>query len=290
MKKTLLLVFSFLFILSSCSTGEYYTRDEVEEIIDEYEQKLSRFEGVSVPDADSIADAAYQSGYEEGRSGAYEEGYDDGYSAGYNDGSEYAREDSVWNTIHDYPEWLLDGDVTEFWGELYNALAAFWSGDTSDLTDFESGLYDVIRDIYGEYKADQAPDQTYTPDPDPPADQSTDVVFSQDTIDRLSGLKESLEEKKNELEENRKKLEEILNGGSTTADNSDNSTATPPPTQPTEPTPADPAPPTSYTVYITDTGTKYHGYGCRHLKNSCHPIDRNAAIAQNYTPCSVCNP
>ena len=51
-----------------------------------------------------------------------------------------------------------------------------------------------------------------------------------------------------------------------------------------------PQPNTSGTVYITRTGTKYHRLGCRYLSKSCIPISRSAAIAEGYTPCSVCNP
>lgn len=47
---------------------------------------------------------------------------------------------------------------------------------------------------------------------------------------------------------------------------------------------------TSYTVYITKTGEKYHRDGCRYLKKNQIAIDKNAAVAQGYTPCSVCNP
>ncbi len=45
----------------------------------------------------------------------------------------------------------------------------------------------------------------------------------------------------------------------------------------------------SYTVYITDTGAKYHVDGCRHLKSK-HAIDRDDAVAQGYEPCGTCNP
>ena len=43
-------------------------------------------------------------------------------------------------------------------------------------------------------------------------------------------------------------------------------------------------------VYITKTGSKYHRAGCRYLSQSCIPIKLSDAIAQGYTPCSVCNP
>lgn len=46
----------------------------------------------------------------------------------------------------------------------------------------------------------------------------------------------------------------------------------------------------SHTVYITDTGSKYHSSGCRHLKKSKIAISEDKAIAQGYTRCSQCNP
>jgi hypothetical protein len=44
------------------------------------------------------------------------------------------------------------------------------------------------------------------------------------------------------------------------------------------------------TVYITDTGTKYHRSGCRYLKESQHAISLADAKAQGYEPCKVCDP
>lgn len=46
----------------------------------------------------------------------------------------------------------------------------------------------------------------------------------------------------------------------------------------------------SYTVYITDTGEKYHRSGCRYLSKSKYAISRDDARAQGYTPCKVCKP
>ncbi|MBR3254645.1 MAG: hypothetical protein IKF97_00225 [Clostridia bacterium] len=46
----------------------------------------------------------------------------------------------------------------------------------------------------------------------------------------------------------------------------------------------------SYTVYITDTGKKYHSAGCSYLKRSQHAISKDSAIAQGYSACSKCNP
>ena len=43
-----------------------------------------------------------------------------------------------------------------------------------------------------------------------------------------------------------------------------------------------------YTVYITDTGSKYHHDGCQYLKDSKHAIDIEDAKARGYTPCKKC--
>ena len=44
------------------------------------------------------------------------------------------------------------------------------------------------------------------------------------------------------------------------------------------------------TVYVTDTGTKYHHSGCGSLWNSSHERTLSQAISQGYGPCGNCNP
>ena len=46
---------------------------------------------------------------------------------------------------------------------------------------------------------------------------------------------------------------------------------------------------TSAIVYITETGSKYHYGGCRHLSNSKIEISLSDAIAQGYGPCGTCH-
>jgi len=58
----------------------------------------------------------------------------------------------------------------------------------------------------------------------------------------------------------------------------------------TRSTSANPSAGSDYTVYITETGTKYHKAGCRYLKESAIPILKSEAIKKGYTPCSVCKP
>lgn len=58
-----------------------------------------------------------------------------------------------------------------------------------------------------------------------------------------------------------------------------------------EPTPA-PAEPdaTTVAVFVTNTGGKYHRYGCRYLRESKNNISLAEAISRGYEPCSVCDP
>ncbi len=44
------------------------------------------------------------------------------------------------------------------------------------------------------------------------------------------------------------------------------------------------------TVYITESGSKYHRGSCSYLSNSKISISLSSAKAQGYTPCSRCNP
>ena len=48
--------------------------------------------------------------------------------------------------------------------------------------------------------------------------------------------------------------------------------------------------PTSSTVYITESGTKYHRSGCQYLSKSCISISKSSAQSRGYTACSRCNP
>ena len=42
------------------------------------------------------------------------------------------------------------------------------------------------------------------------------------------------------------------------------------------------------TIYVTNTGSKYHEYVCRYLEYSCIEKELQQAINQGYTPCSIC--
>lgn len=44
----------------------------------------------------------------------------------------------------------------------------------------------------------------------------------------------------------------------------------------------------SGTVYVTNTGSKYHSAGCRYLRQSSNPMSESAARAQGHSACSVC--
>lgn len=44
------------------------------------------------------------------------------------------------------------------------------------------------------------------------------------------------------------------------------------------------------TVYVTNTGEKYHSYGCQYLRKSCNSISLSNAVSAGYTRCSKCSP
>lgn len=60
-------------------------------------------------------------------------------------------------------------------------------------------------------------------------------------------------------------------------------------TKPSTTKPSTTSPDISQTVYITETGAKYHNEGCRFLHDSKIPISLSKAKEMGYTPCSVCN-
>jgi competence protein ComEC len=80
---------------------------------------------------------------------------------------------------------------------------------------------------------------------------------------------------------------------STTVPSTQPSTAPTPVTQPNTvpPTVAQTKPvvPSNITVFVTETGTKYHKEGCRYLSDSKIPMELEQAKL-TYTPCKVCKP
>jgi competence protein ComEC len=48
--------------------------------------------------------------------------------------------------------------------------------------------------------------------------------------------------------------------------------------------------PISETVYITESGSKYHKEGCKYLSSSKIPINREEAINKGFQACGVCKP
>jgi hypothetical protein len=50
------------------------------------------------------------------------------------------------------------------------------------------------------------------------------------------------------------------------------------------------APKYDITVYITETGEKYHNERCRYLKSSKIEINLSKALYKGYDPCKVCHP
>ena len=67
-------------------------------------------------------------------------------------------------------------------------------------------------------------------------------------------------------------------------------TPTPTPKPTPTPTPTPEPERQTVTVYITDTGEKYHRSNCGSLWNSKYAIDLEEAIDRGYEPCRRCNP
>jgi hypothetical protein len=44
------------------------------------------------------------------------------------------------------------------------------------------------------------------------------------------------------------------------------------------------------TVYVTNTGSKYHSDGCQYLRKSKNAISYDKALKDGYIACSVCKP
>lgn len=121
------------------------------------------------------------------------------------------------------------------------------------------------------------------------SDKDTHIKNIEEQVNNLTTEKQNLESQVTTLTSEKQSLEQKVNSLSkakTTTKSSNNSSAVA-----TSATPAPASEPTnSYTVYITNTGSKYHSGGCSYLRKSKHAIDKNSAIAQGYSACSRCNP
>ena len=51
-----------------------------------------------------------------------------------------------------------------------------------------------------------------------------------------------------------------------------------------------PRDPALITVYVTETGNKYHRASCRHLAKSKCPMALSRAQEKGYAPCKACRP
>jgi uncharacterized protein YcfL len=58
----------------------------------------------------------------------------------------------------------------------------------------------------------------------------------------------------------------------------------------TKKTTVNPTTNTDETVYITNSGNKYHKEGCKSLQKSKKAIKKSEAIKEGYEPCHICKP
>ena len=149
--------------------------------------------------------------------------------------------------------------------------------------------YEVMLDFH---KATNA-DVTIAVMPVPIEEASRFGIVVSDENSQIQELNEQAAEKESEIADlqtqlNTAKASSVKNSSSSTS--SEKSSSSSSTAVSSSATVQESAPSTSYTVYITKTGEKYHRDGCRYLKKSQIAIDKDDAVAQGYTPCSVCNP
>lgn len=115
----------------------------------------------------------------------------------------------------------------------------------------------------------------------------------------LEGEKQTLENEKNELTTKVDELENASSTSSTTtssgseiqkASTSIASSLTSNSKSSSETSPTSSTDNQSYTVYITNTGSKYHSASCSYLRKSKIAINLSEAKSKGYTACSKCNP
>ena len=109
---------------------------------------------------------------------------------------------------------------------------------------------------------------------------------SQPTIDDLKAQVASLTEEKNGLQTQVDTLKAGASSGSSSGSSSGGSSSGG--SSASVPAAYSSSDDQSETVYVTDTGSKYHSVGCRYLKKSQIPMSLSEAKRQGYTACSVC--
>lgn len=103
---------------------------------------------------------------------------------------------------------------------------------------------------------------------------------SQPTIDDLKAQVDTLTSQKADLQKQVDTLKAGASSGSSSGGSSSDSSSVPAAYSSSDDQ--------SETVYVTDTGSKYHSAGCRYLKKSQIPMSLSEAKRQGYTACSVC--
>lgn len=125
------------------------------------------------------------------------------------------------------------------------------------------------------------------------------ISNAQKEITDLQSENNSLKEQNHQLEEDKKALEAQIdnlksqnnsNNNTSSSTTSTKSTKSETSTKSISSNSSNTNNSQSRTVYITDTGSKYHSSSCSYLKKSKRAISLNDAKSQGYTPCSRCNP
>ncbi len=109
------------------------------------------------------------------------------------------------------------------------------------------------------------------------------LSFLLQTKDELRKLEDSLSQSSAESRVQENILKNSVSPNATSSQKQSSSTPTPQKQSGTSQSNND-----SSTVYITNSGSKYHKKGCQHLSESSKSIDLSKAKKQGYEPCSKC--
>lgn len=203
------------------------------------------------------ADESYDKGYDAGFEAGYEEGLSQGYDKGYKDGK---NTESSSDYDAGYEAGYSDGhtDGVNIGYELGQEVA--YSNPDSDGNE---GRGRFITGFFKGYEAGFHDGENGVSDPD----------ISEELQAALRDAGYSFE-----------------NNPSASHNIGDSSSGIVPiaPSSTPAPAPSRSVPDTSQTVYITNTGTKYHRDGCGYLSKSKIAISLSDAKARGYTPCSRC--
>ena len=202
-----------------------------------------------------VSMSLFTGGYVAGRN-APAKSYDFGYDAGYIDGYAAVADEGILYTKQD-----LNKNYHKGYDEGYAAGEESYIGGTSKWQFTQEDINAKYNEGYNAGYAKGASDK---------ADALSVYKYTEEEMER--------QKKASRLEgwaAGQKSAEERLSSARSGTSSSSSSGSSSSKTQ-------------SMTVYVTNTGEKYHRYGCQYLAKSCIAISLDDAKSSGYTACSRC--